>query len=331
MHISPERVILVANIKKIPNKGYSKHMSAFDIGKTLTNRLLARAIKKNGYDLVVYNNLRDFGSNISKHKNDIVFPYYFGVASKSRESLVQAICESQGIRYVGADAYSQTITSDKALSKEICRYANIETPPFKILFDNNFPPDISCLRPPLIVKPQFEGESIGISNKNVFSSHDGVISLSQSLLTDLQQSIIIEEFIEGREVSVCLVGYKRLIKMMSIIEDTTHVAKVKTYNAKKFGIHFDRFRYPNELFGKEMKDNLASLFQSLDKLEYARLDFIYSNGKFYNIEITAGPDLSPYSFMYGAFKNEMSYVDFIGMLISNCLERYSMIETIESI
>lgn len=327
MHNSPERVVLVANTKKIPNKGYAKHMSRLDISKWFTNKFLANAIRKNGYDLIEYDNLNDFNSNISRHKHDLVFPYYFGVASKMRESFVPAICESQGIRFVGADAYTQTIANDKALSKEICRYAGISTPIFKILFDNDFPPDISSLNPPLIVKPQFEGDSIGISKSNVFASHEGVIDFAKSLRNDLQQSILIEEFIAGCELSVCLIGYKRSVKKIASLTDITKHEIVNSYNRKKYRVHIDRFRDVDDLFDQQMLDKMTSLFQSLDKLEYVRLDFIHCDGVFYNIELTPGPDLSPYSYMYGAFKKEMSYTEFIGLLISNCLERYVVIES----
>ena len=323
------RIVLVADTKKIPNKGYAKHMSSFDIGKWFTNKFLAKAIRNNGYDLVIYNNLEEFISKISLHKKDLVFPYYFGVASKMRESLVQAICESQGIKYIGADAYTQTIANDKALSKEICRYAGIATPSFKILFDSDYPPDIKCLNLPLIVKPQFEGDSIGISKNNVFASYEGVISFAQSLMVDLQQPILIEEFINGSELSVCLIGYKRIIKKFVSIKDINKTGIVTSYNRKKYKLHLDnRFRNVDDLFDQQMIDKITSVFQSLDKLEFIRLDFIYSNRTFYNIELTPMPDLSPYSFMYGAFKKDITYKEFIGLLISNCLERYAFLETI---
>lgn len=321
----PETVVLVANVKKIPLNGYYKYMSKLDITKRFTNWFLARAIRKNGYKLVVYDNLIDFTDNLNKHQNDLVFPYYFGVGSRSRQSYVQNLCESRGIKFIGPDAYSQTIGNDKALSKEICRYAGIDSPLSKSLFDPDYPPDISVLKTPLIVKPQFEGDSIGISSQNVFKSTDGVLEFAKKLYTELAQPIIIEECIPGREISLCLIGFKRNIKKMAALEDKTLENTLHSYYTKKFRLHFNRFRDSTALFDRDMVAKITSLFQALDKLEYIRLDFMYNEGKFKMIELTADPDLSPYSYMYNAFKKEMSYADFVGYLISNSIERYKSI------
>lgn len=326
----PDRIVLIANVKKIPDKGYAKHMSSFDITKRISNKLLARAIKKNGYELVEYSDINNFIKNIEQHKNDLVFPYHFGVASKIRQSYVQTICETQNIKYIGGDAYSQTIGNDKALSKEICRYSEITTPTFKILFDKNYPPDISVLNFPVIVKPQFEGDSIGISDANVFFSETEVLPFAIKLQGDLNQPILIEEYIEGKELSICLIGYKRTIKKMYIVENINKKSLVSSYNDKKFKLTFEKYRDAKELLTGDIVNKITNLFHSLDKLEFVRLDFIFKNDTFYNIELTVDTDLSPYSCMYIAVKKEMSYTEFIGLLISNCLERYKHIESVYS-
>jgi len=324
MPYSPDRIVLVANVKKIPDKRYAKYMSSFDFTKRITNRLLAHAIKRNRFKLIEYDDLNSFIKNLDAHKNDLIFPYYFGVGSKIRQSYIQTICESQNIKYIGGDAYSQTIGNDKALSKEICRYAGITTPPFKILFDENYLPDISVLKPPLIVKPQFEGDSIGISDANVFYSHDKVIPMAIKLLRDLQLPVMIEEYIKGKEVSIIIIGYKRQIKKIGIVENTKRKSLVSSYADKKFRFSsFYRYKCIPELLDQDLVTRVTDLFHSLDKLEFIRLDFIVQNDTFYNIELTVDPDLSPYSCLYASFGKEATYAEFIGMLISNCIERYN--------
>lgn len=320
------RIVLIANVKKIPNKGYAKHMSSFDITKRITNMLLARAIRSNGYDLTVYNNLSDFIKNIDIHKSDLIFPFHYGVGSKIRQSYVQTICEIQNIKYIGGDAYAQTIGNDKALSKEICRYFGIQTPACKIMFDADYPPDLSTLEMPVIVKPQFEGDSIGISDSNVLFRYEDVFPFAKRLLKDLRQPVLIEEYLKGKEVSISIIGYKRNIKQIELIEYANKNSYVSSYRDKKFKLNFNKHRDISELLDEEMKEKVTNLFHSLDKLEFVRLDFIYTNNTFYNIEITVDADLSPFSSTYLAFKNKLSYREFIGLLISNCLERYKSIE-----
>jgi len=318
------RIVLVTNIKKIPNAGYGKHMSSFDINKSITNKLLARAIKKAGHELIQYSCINDFVKNIDTHKNDLIFPYCHGVASKIRQSFIQTFCESYGIKYVGGDAYSQTLANDKALSKEICRHAGIITPNCKIVFDTNYLPDIYTLALPLIIKPQFEGDSIGISNANIFNSHNEALHFAMKLFDDLKHPVIIEEFIDGDEFSACLIGYKRKIKKIGLVEYIKKGSVVNSYRDKKFKI--PQYKNANNLLNEEILYKLSNLFHSLDKIEFMRVDFIFRDNAFYNIELSADPALSPLSCMYFAFKNDMNYKQFIEFLITNCIERYLEIE-----
>lgn len=324
---SETRIVLVANIKKIPNAGYAKHMSSLDYTKRVVNGMISNALRKLNYEVVEYGDIKSFIKNVEIHKNDLVFPYHFGVASKVRQSLVQTICEIYNIKFLGADAYSQTIANDKVLSKEICRYSGILTTNFKTMFDINFPPDLTSLNLPLIVKPQFEGDSIGISDKNVFYSKDNIIQFAKELLLDLNQPTIIEEYIDGRELSVCIIGYKSFVKKIGVVENIKGNSRVKSYNAKKFKISKKKVIDINEVLNNETMNKIINLFNSMDKVEYMRLDFIYKNDNWYNIELTTDPDLSPFSPLYIAFKNEFTYKEFINLLISNCKERYNYIKS----
>lgn len=322
---SSPRIVLVTNVKEIPDAGYAKYMSSFDITKRLTNLLLRRAIKNAGYQLIHYHSIDELIKNLGLHKSDLVFPYYFGVRSRIRQSYIQTICEIQNIKFIGADAYTQTIGNDKALSKEICRYSGIESPAYKV-FDETYFPDIKALRLPLIVKPQFEGDSIGISDKNVFFSYDDVLHFAKQLFNDLKQSVLIEEYIEGREISVCVVGYKRQIKIFEAVENINKKHLVSSYNDKKFRLNFQKYKSVNELISLDDRKRIIDLFCYLDKIEYMRLDFIFANGCLYNIEITADPDLSPFSCMYISVKEQMAYSEFIKLLITNAIDRYNILQ-----
>ena len=314
-----ETIVLVSNFKKAPSDTYKKYMSDNKLLTTMTNWGLEWALKRNGYSVITYTDFFKFVRNIENHRNDIVFPYFSGVQSRNRQSYVQSLCEYYNMLYVGGDTYSQTLANDKVLSKQLCDEAGIATPNCKILFNKNYLPDIFALELPLIVKPQFEGESVGISKAGVFNSYEGVLPYAIQLLEDLGQSIIIETFIEGKEASVAVIGYKDEIKSMGLVMYKKELGKVTDYSSK-------RTRLPssvlaNELLTPERTSKFIRLFALLDKIEYARFDFIVKDGVFYNIEITAAPGLSPVSYMYSALKDQMSYIEFIGLLVANCKER----------
>lgn len=167
-----------------------------------------------------YDNLKDFIDNIHKHKNDIVFTIYGGTASRNRMALVPAICEAYSIKFVGADVYNRVICQDKQLSKDIARRNGLKTP-FSITVNNqevlnNL--NLSNLPFPVVVKPLFEGSSIGITEKSLCNSKEEVKLMVSNELELYKQPILIEEFIPGKEVVTCIIGNKHTIKLCEVVE-----------------------------------------------------------------------------------------------------------------
>ncbi|MBI9056090.1 MAG: hypothetical protein JEY96_19875 [Bacteroidales bacterium] len=319
-----DRIILIANIKNAPNKGYSRHMSQFNFGKKITNELLANAIKKSGFKLIVYSTLKEFLNNISYHKNDLIFPYYHGVGSKFRQSYVQSICESYNLKYIGADAYAMTVANDKVLSKDLCRKIGIKSPSCKIFYSDSFPIDIELLKLPLIVKPQFEGDSIGISKKGIFDRYENALKYAKKLNQELNQPILIEEFLKGKEISACLIGHKETLKKINLVELVKRDSSVYSYKSKKTP-HV--YRNVNSLLSNDLYNKIHQVFSILDKVEFMRIDFIF-NGEFRMIELTPDPSLSPLSCIFNSIHGELRYEEFIGYLIENCIERYNSLNRI---
>jgi len=101
---------------------------------------------------------------------------------------------------------------------------------------------------------------------------------------------------------------------------------VKSYNDKYLKFGSTKFENVDYLLNNQLKEQCISLFHSLDKAEFLRIDFIRNDETYYNIEVTVSPTLSPMSCMYAPFKQQMTFNKFIGLLISNCKERYLEIE-----
>ncbi len=74
-----------------------------------------------------YTSIGSFSHNINLHKNDIVFPMYYGINLPESKSLIPALCEGHGIRYVGADMYTQALCNDKTLAKAYAREFGISS------------------------------------------------------------------------------------------------------------------------------------------------------------------------------------------------------------
>jgi len=280
-----------------------------------------KAIKNTNRNYYVYNSLEEFINNINRHKNDIVFSaIWSGTLSRNRKSLVSAICESYNIEYIGADVYVQTICQDKYLSKLFCKDYKIEIPKGYIFDNINNLEVIKSLNFPLIIKPNCEGSSIGISDNNIVDDYNEALKLSKKLLKKFKP-IIIEEYVDGDEVSICLVG-KNTIDIceaiaLTINDKTFFSHQIWGFESKKCG----KYKVGRKCVTSEVPESIINackrIFLDLKKVDYMRIDGRIKDNKFYLIELTPDCSLHPECFMANAFyANNMNYDDMIEKFIS---------------
>lgn len=306
---------------------------------SLFSRSINRATSKNvdllkkGFEqlfdeVIVYDDQSTFLSEIKNHKDDIIFPYWYGHTSRNRQALVPSICEIENLIYVGADAYSNIICCDKVLSKDICRLNNVKFPRFKviqsieenIMWDYNFP---------AIIKPIYEGSSMGISQDSIQYDLEGAKKQISLIINSFNQPALMEEFIPGKEISLALVGWGSNIKAWSAAE-RSHINDEYFFDNHVYG--YDEKRLNNDvvlkdarhLINNEMLSGLFKLFGWLDKVEYLRIDGKIWKDEFYCFELTNDTSLHP----NGSFFGQLKYIglDFkssLNLLINNCLERYN--------
>lgn len=171
-----------------------------------------------------YMNPKIFLENIHKHKNDIVLSIWSGVSSRNRKALIPSICEAYNIKYVGADTYTQIICQDKEMSKQICKKYGIKTANYQLIKDKDNLNLLNFLKYPIVIKPNFEGGSIGISQKNLVYNFNDAEKMTLFLLETFNQPILAEEFIDGEEISILIIGKKQKIDMIeaTVLYDTTN-------------------------------------------------------------------------------------------------------------
>lgn len=98
------------------------------------------------------------------------------------------------------------VTLDKPITKEIFISEHIPTPRYIVTYNLKEVQDIGNLRFPMIVKSSQEGSSMGIDNKSVVYSSKELKEQLEKILTLYHQPALIEEFIEGRELTVGILG-----------------------------------------------------------------------------------------------------------------------------
>lgn len=280
-----------------------------------------------------YNSPREFVDKINMHKNDIVLStIWSGTDSRNRKIYVPSICESYGIKYVGADAFAQALCADKSICKKYCATYGIAAPKDIIFRKKSKNYDLlNTLNYPVVVKPNFEGSSIGISDNNLAYSHEEVKKLLNILLEKYEE-ILVEEYVEGNEISACLVGNNGNIKLFEVVklllDDNDYFTnQIWGYESKKGGKVNTSRKIITDLIPKDMKNSFIELFNSLGKVDFMRIDGRIYNNKFYLIELTPDCSLHPDCFMYFSFKNNgYSFSDMIRILIENSEEYYEKLK-----
>ena len=149
---------------------------------------------------------------------------------RSREARVPAVLEMLGIPHTGSDPLTLAVALDKPLAKTVVAAAGVAVPKGVVIEgskssvqDSENPkskvqsPTLAVghlepwtsnleLRPPLIAKPAFEGSSKGVLQKCLIRDQSSVGGTVEELLKAYRQPILVEEFIEGDELTVGIVG-----------------------------------------------------------------------------------------------------------------------------
>lgn len=281
-------------------------------------------------NVIYYDSPSDFQKNISKHSNDLVFPYWYGKNSRNRHSIVPAICEGAGIKYLGGDAYTKIVCNDKRLSKLLCEDAGLKTAKDFVYYnmEDNFL--IKNITPPFVVKPLFEGTSLGISSKNKTSSRNDAIELANSIVKEFNQPAIIEEFVEGKEVSICIIGQPNNIKLINASEryiagnEDYFIKNLYTFKEKKSEKIKLELRSVLDEVSIHLKKSCSKLFSMLGKVEYMRIDGKLLNGDFTVIELSPETHLGVDAEFIGTMLLNKNYTseEIIRLMIQNSLEGY---------
>ena len=241
-----------------------------------------------------YTNIESFSRNINLHKNDIVFPMYYGINLPESKSLIPALCEGHGIQYVGADMYAHALCNDKTLAKAYAREFGILSAQGVLMTEFNdqerLIQKLRILKPPLIVKPNFGGGSTGISNDNVVHTHEEALKYAVMLHNIHKIPILAEEILSGYEISYVIVGNKRRI----ILQDELQLVinGVDYFSEQIWALDCKRINndnaifIPSSLLSQEDKNKMLWLFNSFEKIEFMRIDGRVNNGVFYLIELS---------------------------------------------
>jgi D-alanine-D-alanine ligase len=209
--------------------------------------------------------------------------------------------EKLGFTFTGADSQGLTLAQDKRLVKRALHQSGLPTPAWKI-YETNTRNGWECF--PAIVKPAFEHCSFGITREAVVRSPQELHQRIEFVLREFSQPALVEEFIDGREFHVTVIGNGTLHVLPPAEMDFSAFADVRdrlcTYESK-----FDpqstyykeiRLHLPAPLTPEEqarLEQTALAAYRATSCRDYARLDIRMRDGTFYVLDVNPNADFSP--------------------------------------
>jgi len=312
---------------------------------------LVEALRAGGHEVVAIEADEQAYFRFLDRDLDIVFNDAEGVTvgrkimrGESRESHIPAMLEFLGIPYVGSGPLTLALCLDKAKTKEVLGYHGIPTPRFQVFrrMETRLRPD---LRFPLIVKLLNQGSQIGLSYDNVVTTRTKLWERVEYLLRTYNQPVLIEEFLDGREFTVPILGNVNPLAL-PVIEINFHPeapAKIQIYDhepmvVKAFQTRKTRLdepfwaprdcpaRIPARL-ERQIKETAIRAYQALECRDWCRVDLrMDRDGVVHVIELNPIAGIEPgYHLPTSAEAAGISYNELINRILNYALERYGMI------
>lgn len=177
--------------------------SEFDSQATVD--AIAGAIRSGGHAVHLVEADEQLPAWLMAHPVDAVFNIAEGAHGGHRESYVPAILESLHIPFTGSSSTTLALALDKARTKQLFAYEGIPTPAWQVFSSAEVPLN-PALRFPLIVKPNREGSAKGILRESVVEDDASLRRQIRRVIGQYRQNVLVEEFIEGVELTVGVLG-----------------------------------------------------------------------------------------------------------------------------
>ena len=327
-------IALTYSLKKEDSTKPADYFSECDSADTVD--AIARALCRRGHSVQSVD--ADQPSLISyfrKNRVDMVFNIAEGHRSRFRESEIPALLECLGIPYTGSNPFSLALALNKAMTKKILKAEHIPTPAYQV-FETGSEPLNPDLRFPLIVKPNLEGSAKGISRANVVYTRQELLARITDLMRSYEQEVLVEEFIEGRELTVGILenGKATILPVLEIDFSTASGSGEYFYTWRMKEFQGDNalgltpsFYCPARLDGateRLVKETALRTHRAIGCYDISRTDIrLGPDNVPYVLEINPLPGLDPKesNFPRMAYAAGMGYDDLIESVLLSAFQR----------
>ena len=260
---------------------------------------------------------------------DVVFSIAEGVAGRSREAQVPALCELFDQPYLFSDPLTMAATLDKAVAKRIVRDGGAATAPFMVVETGR--EDVAGWdHYPAFVKPLAEGTGKGCELASMVVSEDELKVAAHDLIQRFGQPALVEAYLPGREFTVGIVGKvtdAQVIGIMEIVLNAEAEPGVYSYNNKEACERLVTYRRADDAEALLAGERALAAYHLLGCRDTARID-LRSDGSgqptFLEANPIAGMHPTHSDLPMLAAQNGIAYDDLMAMIVDVGAARYGL-------
>lgn len=302
-------------------------------------RAAAAACRENGWDAVEIPAPRDPLELIARLRDervDVVFNLVEAVdGDASLEPAVASLLELAGIPYTGSPPRAMTLALEKPITRAVLAALGVPVPAGVTLVRGD--ESLAGLRYPVIVKPAASDASHGISLESVVDDEAAARARAAFIRATYGQAAVVEEFIEGRELNVSILGEGEGAEPLPLFEIDfdedypTGKPRVVTY-VSKWGPE-DHPEYQGSwsvpvkdlspAMAEQVRATALAAFRAIGLRDYGRVDLrLHPERGPFVVDVNPNPDISPCAGLnHAADEGGLTHAQLIGRVVQSALER----------
>ena len=302
---------------------------------------IADALRQNGHEvslLEVYDDVRQIVDGLGEHKPDLVFNLLesFG-EDTGADVAVAGLLNLLGARYTGGGPGELYLRQDKGLAKKVFAFDGILYPHFAVFSQDSDLETGGKLRMPLFVKPLSADASIGIEGDSLVRDATSLMKRVIDIHEKVNDSALVEEYIEGRELYVGVLGNREPTALPPIEVDFSGLPEgaPRVLGSKaKWSPDSVEYKGTKSVLAEDLPDELRARLQktAIDAAravrvrDYGRVDLrLTDTGDIYVIEVNANCYLEKGSeFATAAAASGLEFPALIQRIVELAMERYGM-------
>ena len=275
-----------------------------------------KCLKENGYEVSKID-VKTASEAFNKElysKFDLVFILLHGRGGEDGE--IQKFFEENDIVFTGSNSQSSRITMNKIKTKEIWKKNNIKTPEY-FIYEENFLLDNLSSFEKWVIKPNLEGSSNGISfYRNIAGKED--FQKKINLAKKYDDSILIERFIDGKEITVPIIN-KRCLTPIHIIPE----GEFYDFDAKYISNKTKYLEYAIESERLDILNNLViNAYELVGAENWGRIDIIDDGIDYFLIELNSVPGMTETSLVpKSSHLSGISYLELLESIMDDALAK----------